>query len=57
MKLVLQKQDAFEQFFLYLRHNKLKKAYLDRAFGESRSGMIAHKTKNELRRQPMARKK
>jgi hypothetical protein len=26
-----------------LRHNKLKKAYLDRAFDESRSVMIARK--------------
>jgi hypothetical protein len=31
---------------------KLKKANLDRVFGKSRSGMIAHKNKKELRLAP-----
>jgi hypothetical protein len=34
--------------YFYLRHNKLKKANLDRAFGESRSGMIAHKNQKRI---------
>jgi hypothetical protein len=36
------------KFYFYLRHNKLKKANLDRAFGESSSGMIAHKNQKRI---------
>jgi hypothetical protein len=34
--------------FLFLRHNKLNKVNLDRAFGESRSRMIAHKNQKRI---------
>jgi hypothetical protein len=37
-----------EKVYFYLRHNKLKKANLDRVFSESRSGTIAHKNKKRI---------
>jgi hypothetical protein len=48
-----QKKKKAEKVYFYLRHNKLKKAYLDRDFSESRSGMIAHKNKKELQQSPI----
>jgi len=44
----IEKKGNTEKFYFYLRHNKLKKANLDRAFGESRSGMIAHKNQKRI---------
>jgi hypothetical protein len=45
----IQKKGNTEKFYFYLRHdNKLKKVNLDRAFAESRSGMIAHKNQKRI---------
>jgi hypothetical protein len=48
----VQKKKKAEKVYFYLWHNKLKKANLDQVFCESRSGMIAHKTKKELLQSP-----
>jgi hypothetical protein len=44
----IEKKGNTEKIYFYLRHNILKKANLDQAFGESRSGMITHKNQTRI---------